>query len=98
MGSRRWSTDVYDAAARYRAAAGTSAFAHSDSGATSVHPSLDLGEDAVSLNDELCDLDDGGSGAAPAVAKPLAAIGSCRSALISVALDDLDDPDGNFLL
>ena len=41
MGSGRWSTDVYDAAARYRAATGASAFAHSDSGATSVHPSLD---------------------------------------------------------
>jgi hypothetical protein len=98
MGSRRWSTDVYDAPARYRAGAGKSAFAHSDSAATSVHPSLDLGEDAISLNDGLCDLDDVGSDAAPAVAKPLAAIGSCRSALISVALDDLDGPDGNFLL
>ena len=41
MGSGRWSTDVYDAAARYRAATGSSAFAHSDGGATSVHPSLD---------------------------------------------------------
>ncbi len=41
MGSGRWSTDVYDAAARYRMATGASAFAHSDSGATSVHPSLD---------------------------------------------------------
>jgi hypothetical protein len=41
MGSGRWSTDVYDAAAQYRAATGASAFAHSDSGATSVHPSLD---------------------------------------------------------
>lgn len=41
MGSGRWSTDVYDAAARFRAASGTSAFAHSDSGATRVHPALD---------------------------------------------------------
>jgi hypothetical protein len=41
MGSGRWSTDVYDAAARYRAATGTSAFAHSDSGARTVHPELD---------------------------------------------------------
>jgi hypothetical protein len=41
MGSGRWSTDVYDAAARYRAATGSSAFAHSDSGATSVHQNLD---------------------------------------------------------
>lgn len=41
MGSGRWSTDVYDAAARYRAATGTSAFAHTDSGATNVHPNLD---------------------------------------------------------
>ena len=41
MGSGRWSTNVYDAAARYRAATGASAFAHSDSGATSVHPDLD---------------------------------------------------------
>jgi hypothetical protein len=41
MGSGRWSTDVYDAAARFRAATGASAFAHSDSGATAVHPNLD---------------------------------------------------------
>ena len=41
MGSGRWSTDVYDAAARYRAATGVSAFAHSDGGATAVHPNLD---------------------------------------------------------
>jgi hypothetical protein len=41
MGSGRWSTNVYDAAARYRAATGASAFAHSDSGARRVHPSLD---------------------------------------------------------
>jgi hypothetical protein len=40
MGSGRWSTDVYDAAARYRAATGASAFAYSDGGATAVHPSL----------------------------------------------------------
>jgi hypothetical protein len=41
MGSGIWSTDVYDAASRYRAATGASAFAHSDGGATSVHPDLD---------------------------------------------------------
>jgi hypothetical protein len=32
---------VYDAAARYRAATGASAFGYSDSGATRVHPDLD---------------------------------------------------------
>ncbi|HEY2793541.1 MAG TPA: hypothetical protein VGJ28_14350 [Micromonosporaceae bacterium] len=41
MGSGIWSTDVYDAAARMRAATGASAFAYSDSGARTVHPSLD---------------------------------------------------------
>ena len=41
MGSGRWSTNVYDAAARYRAATGASAFAHSDSGARNVHLALD---------------------------------------------------------
>ena len=41
MGSGRWSTNVYDAAARFRAASGASAFAYSDGGATEVHPSLD---------------------------------------------------------
>jgi len=41
MGSGRWSTDVYDAAARYRAATGTGAFAYTDTGATHVHPDLD---------------------------------------------------------
>ncbi len=41
MGSGMWSTDVYDAADRYRRAAGTSAFAYSDSGARKVHPALD---------------------------------------------------------
>jgi hypothetical protein len=41
MGSGRWSTNVYDAAAHYRAATGASAFAYSDSGAGRVHPSLD---------------------------------------------------------
>jgi hypothetical protein len=41
MGSGRWSTNVYDAAARYRAASGTSAFSYSDGGATRVHPNLD---------------------------------------------------------
>ena len=41
MGSGRWSTDVYSAAAGYRAASGTSAFAYSDSGARKAHPALD---------------------------------------------------------
>ena len=41
MGSGRWSTDVYDAAASYRAATGASAFEHSDSGASTVHLDLD---------------------------------------------------------
>jgi hypothetical protein len=41
MGSGRWSTNVYDATARFRAAAGASAFAYSDGGATRVHPALD---------------------------------------------------------
>ncbi|WP_305782332.1 hypothetical protein [Symbioplanes lichenis] len=41
MGSGRWSTNVYDAAANYRAATGTSAFAYSDSGARKAHPALD---------------------------------------------------------
>jgi len=41
MGSGRWSTDVYTAAERYRAASGRSAFDYSDSGARSVHPKLD---------------------------------------------------------
>lgn len=41
MGSGLWSTDVYDAAARYRAATGASAFSYSDGGATTVHPRLD---------------------------------------------------------
>lgn len=41
MGSGRWSTDVYTAAANYRAASGTSAFAYSDSGARKAHPALD---------------------------------------------------------
>ena len=41
MGSGRWSTDVYAAAASYRAASGTSAFAYSDSGARKAHPALD---------------------------------------------------------
>ena len=38
MGSGRWSTNVYDAAARFRAATGASAFAYSDGGATRVQP------------------------------------------------------------
>ncbi|NUT09407.1 MAG: hypothetical protein HOQ38_02945 [Nonomuraea sp.] len=41
MGSGIWSTNVYDSAARYRAATGSSAFAYSDSGARRVHPDLD---------------------------------------------------------
>ncbi len=41
MGSGRWSTDVYSAAANYRAASGTSAFAYSDSGARKAHPTMD---------------------------------------------------------
>src|SRR5260370_24842457 len=41
MGSGRWATDVYDAAARFRAATGASAFGYSDGGATIVHPRLD---------------------------------------------------------
>jgi hypothetical protein len=41
MGSGTWSTDVYDAADRYRRATGTSAFSYSDSGARVVHPALD---------------------------------------------------------
>lgn len=41
MGSGIWSTDVYSAAASYRAAKGASAFAYSDSGARSAHPDLD---------------------------------------------------------
>jgi hypothetical protein len=41
MGSGIWSTDVYDAADRYRRATGASAFAYSDSGARTVHPALD---------------------------------------------------------
>jgi len=40
MGSGRWSTDVYDAAARMRSATGASAFAYSDSGARRVHDAL----------------------------------------------------------
>ena len=41
MGSGLWSTDVYDAAARFRKATGASAFGHTDSGATSTHAALD---------------------------------------------------------
>ncbi|GIH04174.1 hypothetical protein Rhe02_22410 [Rhizocola hellebori] len=40
MGSGKWSTDVYDATARYRRASGASAFAYSDSGALYVHDAL----------------------------------------------------------
>ncbi|GAA2701654.1 hypothetical protein ACFY2R_00385 [Micromonospora olivasterospora] len=41
MGSGIWSTDVYDAADRYRRATGASAFSYSDSGARTVHAALD---------------------------------------------------------
>jgi hypothetical protein len=41
MGNGIWSTDVYAAADRYRAAHGTSAFEYSDSGARTVHQALD---------------------------------------------------------
>src|SRR5258705_4384204 len=41
MGSGIWSPDVYDAADRYRRATGASAFAYSDSGASTVHKALD---------------------------------------------------------
>ncbi|MEH1128869.1 hypothetical protein [Micromonospora sp. CPCC 206061] len=41
MGSGIWSTDVYEAADRYRRATGRSAFAYSDGGARTVHPKLD---------------------------------------------------------
>lgn len=41
MGSGHWSTNVYDAARSYRASTGSSAFAYSDSGATTTHPDLD---------------------------------------------------------
>jgi hypothetical protein len=41
MGSGIWSTDVYDAAARYRRAKGASAFVSSDGGARTVHSELD---------------------------------------------------------
>jgi hypothetical protein len=41
MGSGKWSTDVYSAAASYRASTGSSAFAYSDSGARKAHPALD---------------------------------------------------------
>ncbi|MGC4756762.1 hypothetical protein [Micromonospora trifolii] len=41
MGSGIWSTDVYDAADRYRRSTGKSAFSYSDSGARTVHPALD---------------------------------------------------------
>jgi hypothetical protein len=40
MGSGHWSTDVYDAADRYRRATGTSAFAYSDGGARTVHRAM----------------------------------------------------------
>lgn len=40
MGSGIWSTDVYSSQASYRKATGASAFAYSDSGARTVHESL----------------------------------------------------------
>lgn len=40
MGSGIWSTDVYASAAHHRKATGASAFAHTDSGATTTHPDL----------------------------------------------------------
>ena len=40
MGSGKWSTNVYDAAARFRASTGASAFAYSDGGASRVHAGL----------------------------------------------------------
>ncbi|MBG0826524.1 hypothetical protein HS041_01845 [Planomonospora sp. ID67723] len=40
MGSGIWSTDVYSAAKHFRDASGASAFAHSDSGARTVHDDL----------------------------------------------------------
>jgi len=57
-----------------------------------------LGENAIDLSDGLADLDDVGSDAAPTVSLALAAIGSSRSELISVALDDIDGLDGNVRL
>ena len=41
MAKGSWSATVYDAAKRYRAETGTSAFAYSDNGATKVHGDLD---------------------------------------------------------
>lgn len=41
MGAGRWTIDSYSAAARFRAATGTSAFAYSDGGASRTHPALD---------------------------------------------------------
>lgn len=41
MGSGTWSTDVYDAATRYRRKTGASAFSYSDGGARTVHADLD---------------------------------------------------------
>jgi hypothetical protein len=55
MGSGRWSTDVYRAAANYRTVSGTSAFAYSDSGARKAHQALDpkgVGERESRDNDE----------------------------------------------
>ena len=70
-----------------------------DAVAETIALTVGLGEDAISLDDGLADLDDVGSDAAPAVSNALAAIGSARgSVTISVALDDLDGPDGNIRL
>ncbi|HWS32331.1 MAG TPA: hypothetical protein VN408_06265 [Actinoplanes sp.] len=49
MGSGHWSTDVYTAAANYRAATGASAFAYSDGGARTVH--ADLNPDGVFMRE-----------------------------------------------
>lgn len=49
MGSGHWSTDVYTAAADYRAATGASAFAYSDGGARTVH--ADLNPDGVFMRE-----------------------------------------------
>ncbi|WP_229069761.1 hypothetical protein [Actinoplanes sp. DH11] len=49
MGSGHWSTDVYSAAANYRAATGKSAFDYSDSGARRTH--ADLNPDGVFMRE-----------------------------------------------
>ena len=55
MGSGRWSTDVYTAAANYRTGSGASAFPYSDSGARKAHAALDpkgVGKPESRDNDE----------------------------------------------